>query len=223
MRLFSCAVLRRAMLTKPSPYKAKLVSIEPLDKGKWIQTRKINYQDPTGNARVWEMAIRTTRTETTNTDAVSILATLNYGNHKPSEIVFTKQFRPPTGKVVIELPAGLIDPKESIESTAVRELIEETGYHGKFTRLSINEMELYSDPGLTNANMALAYVDVDMSLQQNINPNPELEEGEFIETFTLPVPNLLQNLMKLCQEEGCVIDARLYHLAAGLQMAQGLK
>lgn len=220
--MFNRFIARTIMSTasKPSPYKAQLVSIEPLEQGKWIQTRKINYKDPKGADRVWEMAVRTTRTTTTNTDAVSILANLKYGNNKPNEVVLTKQFRPPCGKVVIELPAGLIDPKESVESTAVRELIEETGYHGQFVKLSLSDMELYSDPGLTNANMALAVVDVDMTKPENINPKPELEDGEFIECFNLPLTNLMNDLIKVCEQEGCVIDARLYHYAAGIEMAK---
>ncbi|EGV65146.1 ADP-ribose diphosphatase [Yamadazyma tenuis] len=205
-------------MTKPSPYKAQLVSVEDISQGKWIQTRQINYKDPNGQDRVWEMAVRTTRTETTNTDAVSILALLKHPQ-KPTEIVFTKQFRPPTGKVVIELPAGLIDPKESVESTAIRELIEETGYHGKVLSSTLDQVELFSDPGLTNANMAFTTMEVDLTQPENINPQPELEPGEFIETFTLPLTNLLDELLDVCKKEGCVIDARLYHYAAGLKMA----
>ena len=45
-------------------------------------------------------------------------------------IVLQKQFRPPVGKVCIEIPAGLLDPKESAATCAVRELKEETGYEG---------------------------------------------------------------------------------------------
>lgn len=207
-------------MAKPSPYKAHVTSIEALDKGNWIQTRKINYQDPNGAARVWEMAVRTTRTETTNIDAVSIVALISSPG-KPKELVVTKQFRPPTEKVVLELPAGLIDPKESVQSTAVRELIEETGYHGTFVRLSLDEgVSLFSDPGLTNANMALAYVDVDGTEERNLHPQPELEEGEFIETFRVPLKGLLGHLSELCKREGCVMDARLYHFAVGLDLAQ---
>lgn len=204
---------------KNSPYKAHIDSVEKLDQGNWIQTRKINYTDPNGNARVWEMAVRTTRTETTGLDAVSILATLREPN-AAKRVVLTKQFRPPCEKVVVEFPAGLIDPKESVESTAVRELLEETGYHGTVKSLSHTSISLFSDPGLTNANMALVTMDVDMGDERNQHPQPQLEDGEFIEVFTLPLLNFLRGLEEVCQKEGCVVDARLYHFAEGLRLAQ---
>ena len=45
-------------------------------------------------------------------------------------MVLQKQFRPPVGRVCIEIPAGLLDPDERPEVCAVRELKEETGYEG---------------------------------------------------------------------------------------------
>lgn len=53
---------------------------------------------------------------------------------KPSEtprIVLQKQWRAPADAVVIEIPAGLMDPGETPEECALRELKEETGYVGK--------------------------------------------------------------------------------------------
>jgi ADP-ribose pyrophosphatase len=47
-----------------------------------------------------------------------------------AEIILQKQYRPPIDKVVIEVPAGLVDAGESAEEAAVRELREETGYIG---------------------------------------------------------------------------------------------
>lgn len=46
------------------------------------------------------------------------------------ELLLQKQYRPPIDKVVIEVPAGLIDAGETVEECAVRELREETGYLG---------------------------------------------------------------------------------------------
>lgn len=46
------------------------------------------------------------------------------------ELLLQKQYRPPIDKVVIEVPAGLIDAGETVEECAVRELREETGYVG---------------------------------------------------------------------------------------------
>lgn len=61
-------------------------------------------------------------------DGVGIITILN--KESGPELLLQKQYRPPIDKVVIEVPAGLIDPNESVEECAVRELKEETGYVG---------------------------------------------------------------------------------------------
>ena len=59
------------------------------------------------------------------------------------EIVLVRQYKHGVGRVVLELPAGAIDPGESAVDCAVRELAEETGYAGDPPRLL---RTLYADP-----------------------------------------------------------------------------
>jgi len=47
------------------------------------------------------------------------------------QVVLVRQYKHGIGEVILELPAGAIDPGETPETCAVRELAEETGYAGK--------------------------------------------------------------------------------------------
>lgn len=57
---------------------------------------------------------------------VCILPVIGEGAH--ARTVLIRQFRPATGSMQVELPAGAIDPDEQLSRTAARELAEETGY-----------------------------------------------------------------------------------------------
>lgn len=60
-------------------------------------------------------------------------------------ILITHQYRHGAGKVLAELPCGTIDPGDkSTLATARRELLEETGYTGKFTKAG----EIYPNPAI---------------------------------------------------------------------------
>lgn len=48
-----------------------------------------------------------------------------------NKIVFMRQFRPVLKKYIYELPAGTLDPHESLATCAKRELIEETGLRAR--------------------------------------------------------------------------------------------
>lgn len=202
--------------SKGSPENAEIVSVESLtaQDAKWTKLEKITYKDPAGKLRLWECASRTTRPAGSEVDAVAIIAILE--KEAGAEVVLLKQFRPPTGGVCIEMPAGLVDPNEPIETTALRELKEETGYIGEVVSKS---MTLFSDPGFCNTNLKLVTVKVDMNDKRNKQPVPQLEDGEFIETFTVPLKSFSEQLHQL-QEQGYKIDARVQNVAEGIKIAQ---
>ena len=86
-------------------------------------------------------------------DAVVIAAL-----HKQSnKLVLVKQFRIPLNDYVYELPAGLIDANESIESTLERELKEETGLKLLEINKKLGRRQLYLSGGMTEESAALIY------------------------------------------------------------------
>jgi ADP-ribose pyrophosphatase len=75
----------------------------------------------------------------------------------PPQIVLVIQFRPPVRRYCIEFPSGFIDDNETVETAALRELHEETGYYGKIKRIS--EPICY-EPGLTDSLTKVVDVEV---------------------------------------------------------------
>ena len=78
------------------------------------------------------------------------------------------------------------------------------------------------DPGFCNTNLNMVHVNVDMSLPENQNLRPELEENEFIEVFSTPLKGLYKECKRL-EDEGYAIDARVGTLAEGIEIARKWK
>ena len=68
---------------------------------------------------------------------------------KDGNVIMVVQSRPNTKETVsVELPAGMVDPGEDFQNTAVREMLEETGYDAE----NIYELEWhYQDQGCSGA------------------------------------------------------------------------
>lgn len=180
---------------------------------------RTTYSDPNGTEREWESAERLTRPATAEIDGVGIIAILDNPDTGRRELLLQKQYRPPIDKVVIEVPAGLVDANETAEEAAVRELREETGYVGVVTEVS---PIMYNDPGFCNTNLRMIHVSVDMSLPENRSPKPQLEENEFIDVFTAPLDTLWDECKRF-EAEGYAIDGRVGTFAEGILLAQQLK
>ncbi|RXK35524.1 ADP-ribose pyrophosphatase [Tremella mesenterica] len=177
------------MSTKQEP---EILSTEELKtEAKWLKMERIKWKDEEGKERVWETANRTTRKGIA--DSVHILALLHHPN-KPVSTVIIEQYRPPAGKTVVELPAGLVDEGEDSATAALRELHEETGYgsgkadHGDVTVGQVSSI-LVKDPGMTGANMQLVTINVNLG-KNDPEPQQKLDEGEHIVKRVIPLQDL---------------------------------
>jgi len=214
------AALRQLQTMSIQP--PQILSTEDLNTAdaKWVSLKKINWQDQIGRARVWEAADRRTR-GSSGVDAVAILALIRSKTRAfPLSTVIIEQYRPPVGKFVVELPAGLIDDGETPEAAAIRELREETGYEAEGALDSSSV--LANDPGMSTANMKLIILDVPLDGEME-SPDQNLEGGESIIRRTVEVKNLYRALKEYHEKKDYIIDARLLHLAAGFDLAERLK
>ncbi len=91
---------------------------ELLHKGNFLELRRDHVRLPDGNAATREYVV--------HPGAVAIVPLLDDGR-----VVLERQFRYPVGRVVLEIPAGKIDPGEPTLQCAIRELREETGYSAR--------------------------------------------------------------------------------------------
>lgn len=179
---------------------------EELARGRFLAFRKLHYTDSRGRERVWE-AVDRVRADDPGPSAVFIVARIV----PEDEIVLIRQFRPPVGKPTIEFPAGLIDPGETPEATAVRELYEETGFTGKVLRVTNGG---YSSPGLSGESIALAVMEIDgRTCPDGMIPPNHQEDTEDITVFRVKRAELDKFIAEM-EAAGCGVDSKIYTVLA---------
>lgn len=112
-----------------------------------------------------------------------------------SRLVFERQYRYPIGRTMLELPAGKIDPGEPIETTARRELLEETGHVASVWRYL----------GLMHPCIGYSDERIEIFLASGLSreSSPQLDHGEFLEVLNLTLGEALDGV-----RVGTITDAK---------------
>lgn len=141
----------------------------------------------------------TTREYIVHPGAVVIVPLLDDG-----KVLLERQYRYPVQQVMIEFPAGKIDPGEDRLLCARRELLEETGYTAReWARAGVLHPVISYSTEFIEIWFARGLVD---SGQRN------LDQGEFLEVFSATPRELLE----WCRD-GQVTDAKTLSCALWLQ------
>jgi len=163
----------------------RIKNLKALAETKFLSLYDAEYENKKGNLNHWIIASRkdfdTLQGQYFNgkeekIDAV-VIVTLHLESKK---LVCLKQFRVPLNDYVYELPAGLVDGNENIETSVKRELKEETG----LDLIEINNQKtttgLYASAGMTDESIAMVFCTCEGVISKDY-----LEDDEDIEAIML--------------------------------------
>ncbi len=161
--------------------------------GKFMSAVEITYRDAHGVVRTWEAL------ERVGVGGIVVMIAITPSGN----VILEKQFRPPVGRDVIELPAGLVESHETMEAAAKRELIEETGW-------SAGKLEFLAEgPISTGASTEAlrAYLCTDLEF---VGKNGG-DDNEIIEVIEVPLGDA-QDYLQETQKKGMLVDLKVFGL-----------
>jgi ADP-ribose pyrophosphatase len=178
----------------------KILHVKKITSEKWLNLFVADWENR-GHTGHWIYASRNEHAQQSppNGDAVLIVPVLKEDG-QPPRLVLIHEFRVPAGGYVYGLPAGLLEPGESIEDTARRELLEETGL--ELLRIKRITPPLLSSSGLTDETACMVFVDV----KPGSGEAPALEGSEDIEVVLLDHAGIC----RLCDDSTLRIDAKAW-------------
>ena len=150
----------------------KTLSSQLIYEGRAVKLRVDTVQKPDGR--------ETTREIVEHSDCVAIIAL-----DAEDKVLLVNQFRKPTEKELLEIPAGGIEPGEDPVATVQRELQEETGYRPrKVERLG----GFYSAPGYCTEYLYL-YLATDLTPSQLYAE--DTEDIKLVSVLLSQIPDLI--------------------------------
>jgi len=149
----------------------KMIEGNQVFRGKLLDVRLDRVQLPDGSEGTREYVV--------HQGAAVVIPILDDG-----KLIFERQFRYPLVRAMLELPAGKIDPGESALATAVRELLEETGYSARNWR----------HLGVVHPCVGYSSERIEIFLAQGLSRESEqqLDQGEFLDLLYFDLDEAIQ-------------------------------
>jgi ADP-ribose pyrophosphatase len=175
-------------------------SVHKITNYRHLNMFEICYEDLQGRKRTWQIASRNDEPKCATRQFDMPDAVVVVPHHfEEDKLVIIREFRVSVGDYQYGFPAGLMDPGETIEQTAVRELYEETGL--TVTRMIKVSPPIYSSSGLTDESISMAYVECSGKTSKQGNTSSE-------DIYTLFVSP--QEALDLCSNKSVKFDAKTW-------------
>lgn len=137
-------------------------------RGHFLQVRRERVQLPDGQQAAREFIV--------HPGAVMVVPLLDDGR-----LLLERQYRHPLDRVMLEFPAGKLDPNETPLACAQRELREETGYRASS----------WAYAGVLHNAIAYSTEGIHVLFARGLKPGPrQLDAGEFLDLVTLSASEL---------------------------------
>lgn len=163
---------------------------ESILEGRFLKARRDQVRLPDGGTSTREYIV--------HPGAVVVVPLLDDGR-----VVLERQYRYPVGEVILEFPAGKLDPGEAPLHCGRRELLEETGFTAReWARAGAMHLAVGYSTEIIHIYFARGLV----------AGKPSLDPGEFVDVFAASVAELLE----WCRS-GRVTDAKTLACVVHLQ------
>ncbi len=151
----------------------KTISTREIYNGRIVHLKEDTVLLPDGKTAGRELVV--------HSGGVGVIAIDGDGN-----VLTVTQYRKPYDELVLEIPAGKLEPGEEPKAAGLRELREETGYAAeKCTFIG----KSYPTPGYCSEIIHLY-------LAENLSwKGQQLDEGEFVEVKKIPLDTLVEMVM----------------------------
>ena len=142
------------------------LSSRDMVRGDFLHARHDTVRLPDGDVATREYVV--------HPGAVMVIPLLDDGTGA-LRVVLERQFRYPIGRVMIEFPAGKLDPGEDLLHCAMRELREETGYRARE----------WAHAGVLHPLVAYSTEFIDIWFARGLTMGErQLDAGEFLDVFS---------------------------------------